>query len=86
MSVYTERVTVTTSANQLVGNHAGGVLIQAPSADIYLGDEAVTTSTGFLLAAGQVFSATLAARDYVFGVVASGTTTAQVLLHDGEDD
>lgn len=85
MSVYAERVTVGTSPTLLVGNHGGGISIQAPAANIYLGGEAVTTSTGFLLSAGQIYSATLAARDYLFGVVASSTTPAHVLKIEGED-
>ncbi len=55
------------------------VVILVPSAGVtvYLGDAAVTTSTGFPVAAGGVFTWGLAGES-IYGIVASGTQAVNV--------
>lgn len=85
MAVIAERVTVGTSPTLLVGNFRGGVAIKAAS-DIYLGGDDVTTSNGFLLAAGQVYDDIVRPSDYLYGRVASSTVEASVIKSEGAGD
>lgn len=76
------RVTVGTGATLLAEAPTGGgwsVIVRADAGDIYLGGAGVTTSTGLLLEAGQVFDSGMAAREKLYGVCTSGTVVAHVM-------
>lgn len=79
--VNAKRVTVTTSPTAILSNSPGPAIIKS-SADVYLGGADVTTSTGFLLAAGDIISdLELTPSETLYGIVASSTATVSVLTN-----
>lgn len=79
-------VTVGTSATNLGTGTGGaanaGIMVQAPStntASIFLGDSAVTTSTGIELEPGKGVTLPIQDEGTVYGIVASGTQNLRVL-------
>lgn len=86
MAITHERVSIGTTATQISSNYAGKdgqtVNVQVPTggATVYLGGEGVTTTSyGFLLAAGISFSVEMQVDEKLYGVVATGTQTVNVL-------
>jgi hypothetical protein len=85
MGVRHERVSITTSPTQVSSDFAGRrgqtVSIQNPgSSTVYLGGSDVTSSSyGFELGAGITFSIDLFDQETLYGVVASGTQTVNVI-------
>ncbi len=80
---------VGTSATAIEGTQYPGFLLLNNSGSIvFIGDSAVTTSTGFPVLAGEVFSPSEMAHnsltgkvsDRLFGIVSSGTADMRVLL------
>ena len=81
MALQTAQVTVGTAPVELTVEDVGGssIIIQAPAAAVmYIGGSAVTSSTGFPIAAGQAISMDLN-NERVYGVLASGSGTAFVM-------
>lgn len=84
MAVVAAQVAVSTTAALLSADADGGgtsVLVQAPAAAIlYVGGSAVTSGTGFPIAAGASVSVDLPGpNDQLFGILSAGTGTASVL-------
>jgi hypothetical protein len=86
MALKTAQVTVGTTPVLLTGpdlDHRDGssIAVQAPSAAaLYIGgDSTVSSSTGWLIAAGQTLALDLEPGESVYGVLMSGTGTAFVL-------
>lgn len=87
MSVSATRVTVGTTATPLFEDTEGGgedrmsfaVTVPTGGATLVLGGDDVTTANGFEVAPGATFSADVAAREVVYGIVASGTQEVQVI-------
>lgn len=83
MSVLAASTTVATTATALATADSSvySLLIKVPSggATVYIGSSAVTTSTGFPVAAGEAYAFDLDAAETVYGVVASGTQAVNVL-------
>jgi hypothetical protein len=79
-------VTVATTATKL-GNGSGGaanagVMVQAPSsntASVFVGDSAVTTSTGLEIEPGRGVTLPIQDESNIYGIVASGTQNLRVL-------
>lgn len=80
---------VGTSATAIGGTqYPAWIMINNGSAVVFIGDSAVTTSTGFPVEAGEVFSPSELAHqsltgkiaDQLYGVVATGTEEVRVLL------
>jgi len=89
MAVLARRVTVGTTATRLDAstdtNYAqSSVLIRCPLAAMWVGSPAVTTSTGFALAAGEWLEWDVTGYDAIYGVVASATAECQVLEKNRE--
>jgi hypothetical protein len=90
MAIARQYVTsVGTSATPIDGTQYPGWLIQnVGSANVFLGDGAVTTGTGWILAAGDIFSPSelshksLTGRsdDRLSGIVATGTVEVRVFI------
>lgn len=53
------------------------------SADGFVGGDDLTTSNGFPLAAGDVYSLDVASSDALYAIVSSGTATAYVVTNKG---
>ena len=64
--------------NRHVYLHNGG------GAKIYIGDETVTTASGFHLANNESIELFIPSRQTLYGVVASGTNVINVLTPDGD--
>jgi hypothetical protein len=85
MSISHERVSIGTTATVVsassVGRDGQTVAIQNPSgATVYLGGAGVTTTSyGFELGAGITFSIEMRHNEQLYGVVASGTQTVNVI-------
>ena len=86
MSVSHARVSVGTTATKLTSDFDGKdgqtISVQNPAggADVFLGGEGVTTSSyGFLLGAGIVFSIELQDDEKLYAVVASSTQTVNII-------
>ena len=86
MGVRHQRVTVGTTATKVsadnVGRSGQTVLVQNPAggADIYLGGEAVTTTSyGYLLVGGSAFAIDLHFNEGLYAVVASSTQVVNVI-------
>jgi hypothetical protein len=86
MAVSHARVSVGTTATKLTSDFDGKdgqtISVQNPAggADVFLGGEGVTTTSyGFLLGAGIVFSVELQDDEKLFAVVASSTQTVNIL-------
>lgn len=78
------RVTVATTATLVYTAPATGrgavVLIRNPSAvSVYVGSSAVTTATGFEIAAGDALSLALQSQETVYGIVAAATQVVHVV-------
>lgn len=81
---------VGTSATKIEGTHLPTWMLKNTHATetLYIGDSAVLTSTGFPIAAGEVFSPSDMAHrsmrgvdgDQVYGIVGSGTVDVRVLI------
>lgn len=86
MSVASQAVSVGTTATQLTGGDTGAksgsfAVANVGAATIYIGGSGVTTATGFPIAAGESMSFDLrSATDEIYGIVASGTVAARVLM------
>lgn len=77
------RVSVGTSATRIDSaedDRVAGTAVQlrCPTTDLYLGGSDVTTSTGYLVPAGDTFGADLMGTDRLYAVVASGTAEVHV--------
>lgn len=85
MGIFHERVSVGTTATLIsalpVGRDGQTVSIQNPSgATVYIGGEGVTTTSyGFELGAGITFSIEMKHSEKLYGVVATGTQTVNVI-------
>lgn len=92
MAVNAASVTVATTVTQLTttdpgyggtGTHPDGqsIVIKVPAGGqvVYLGGPAVTSASGYPLAAGESFTADLAPGDVLFGIVAATTQVVNVL-------
>lgn len=86
MAVSHARVSVGTTATKLTSDFDGKdgqkISVQNPAggADVFLGGEGVTTTSyGFLLGAGIIFSLELQDDEKLFAVVASSTQTVNIL-------
>jgi hypothetical protein len=85
VAVQHAQVTVGTTAAELTVADSdavpgSSVLFVAPaSPTLYLGGAGVTAATGVPVPAGQIVTATLAAGDRLFAVVASGSVVVPVL-------
>jgi hypothetical protein len=86
MAVTHQRVSVGTTATKLTldndGKDGQTVNVQNPSGgvDVFIGGEGVTTTSyGFLLGAGLNLSIELDDDEKLYGVVASGTQTVNIL-------
>lgn len=82
MAVRADRVTVGTTATRIdvAGDDSRdgtSLALRCPAADIYLGGADVTTTTGYLLPAGEAFGFDLAGTDVLYAVAAA-TQTAHV--------
>ena len=64
--------------NRYVYLHNGG------GAKIYIGDETVTTASGFHLGNNDSLQLFIPSRQTLYGVVASGTNVINVLTPDGD--
>jgi hypothetical protein len=64
--------------NRYVYVHNGG------GAKIYIGDESVTTTSGFHLANNESLELFVPSRQTLYGVVASGTNVINVLTPDAD--
>lgn len=82
-------ISVGTSATGLEGTqYPGWVLKNNGAATVFIGDGAVTTATGFPIAAGDIFAPSeLSMRslrgleaDKLYGIVASGTVDVRIVL------
>lgn len=83
------RVTVAATATLIytAPNTARGakVLIRNPSAvSVYVGSAAVTTATGFEIAAGDALGLQLYQNELIYGIVAAATEVVHVI--DGRND
>ncbi len=79
-------VTIATTATALGHGSGGaanaGIMVQAPSsntASVFIGDSAVTTSTGLEIEPGKGITLPIQDEGTVYGVVASGTQDLRVL-------
>ncbi len=81
--------TVGTSATVLEGTQFPSfILINNGATTVFIGDSAVTTSTGFPIAVGDVFSPSQQAHnsltgkvaDRLYGIVATGTEDVRILV------
>lgn len=88
MAIYTSQTSVGTTAtligplhSTMADNQAGGsISIYNPGAvAVVLGNATVTTTNGFTLISGATFQADLQPGELIYGVVATGTQTVQVL-------
>lgn len=88
MAIDASSVTVGTSPTRLTSQSDAdvnpwasslAVALPAGGSTVFVGGPAVTTSTGFPLAAGSSLALDLAVGDEVYAVVASGTQTVNVL-------
>ncbi len=84
MAIKTQVVTVTTSATKLnlpddTNMGFAIALYNSGAATVYVGGSAVTTATGFPLAAAGALSIDVAAGEELYGIVASSTNTVAVL-------
>ena len=86
MAVSHARVSVGVTATKLTSDFDGKdgqtLSVQNPAGgvDVFLGGEGVTTTSyGFLLAAGVVFSVELQDDEKLYAVVASSTQTVNIL-------
>jgi hypothetical protein len=80
-------VTVATTATLIVGadNQNRYVYVHnSGGAKIYVGDETVTTSSGFHIANNESQEFFLPINQTLYGVVASGTNIINVLLPDSD--
>lgn len=69
-----------TLITQGVSDENSDLLIRNPgAASVYLGDDGVTTTTGFEVAAGDSVGLQLAYNEEVHGVVATGSVTVHYL-------
>lgn len=77
MTLSQARVTVDTAADLIVQADTDGISVNIKtaggSADVFLGDADVTTSTGYPLNADRPMSWDLQPRETLYGVVASGS-------------
>lgn len=81
-SCTTAQVALSTTAAQLVaaGASNGLITVQAGAVDMYIGNSnAVTTSTGFLVASGGSFTYPIGYTGDVYAILAASTATAYVM-------
>lgn len=76
MSLVTKQITVTTSAQEVIGtdNVRRDILLHAKH-NCWIGDEGVTTANGFLLDNGDEFRMTLFEGDVLWVITDNGTGT-----------
>jgi hypothetical protein len=77
------RVTVATTATEIVHLKAGGsIIIRVPSGGVttYIGGADVTTSNGFAIGEGESVSYASVAGEKVYGIVASSTQVVHTLV------
>ena len=76
----TSQVTVTTTATLLVAAdpHDQTVLLHSASGACYVGNSAVTASTGFKIDNGDKVTLPLGAYEALYGITSSGTDTVFV--------
>lgn len=83
-SITTTQVTVAVTATSLVGaqpfDQDVAISNRGSGAAIFVGDSTVLTSTGFQLDQDATISITALANTEVFGIVATGTETAHVII------
>ncbi len=84
MAVEPARVTIGTAAVLLSGGSdrddvSGHSVLVRPSAAIRVGGPAVTAADGYELPGGAEYAFDLGPRDFLFGVVATGTVAVDVL-------
>lgn len=83
--VQTQRITVATTATLIWTAPAGSgrILVRNPSTvSVYVGGSAVTTATGFEIAAGDSLGIMLANRGTIYGVVAAATQVVYTIQGD----
>jgi hypothetical protein len=76
----TGQVSVTNAATQIIagnGNREGVIITNTGSVTVFLGEQAVTASTGHALPAGTAITLTCASP--VYGITATGTSTVTFL-------
>lgn len=81
------KVTVGTTAVEVVAadnKYREVYLHNAGGGKVYLGDENVTSATGFHLANGEAFTMQLPLGENLYGISASGTNEVIVLTPDGD--
>jgi len=86
MPIISSRVTITTTATQIVDPVRGGVpdpisavVKNAGAVSVFLGGAGVTTAAGYELAPGEPFNADLVAGDVLYGITASGSAVLHVM-------
>lgn len=88
MALYTSRPSVGTTATPIApdsdpradGRPGSSVVVYNPGpTEVFLGNDSVTTTTGFSLPSGATFQAELDDTDRLHGIVAAGTQTVHVL-------
>jgi hypothetical protein len=78
----TAQKTVTTTATLLVtaNTHDQKVYLHSSSGTIYLGDSAITSSTGYKMDNGDKLIVDLGDNEALYGITSSGTATMQVMV------
>lgn len=87
MTIAAQRIDVDTEATRLSSSDRGStagqsVLVRVPSdaaTSVVVGGPGVTSSTGVALAAGESLEVALDRSEALYGVVATGSVTVQVL-------
>lgn len=76
----TSQVTVTTTATLLVASdpHDQTVVLHSASGSCFVGNSAVTASTGFKIDNGDKVTFPLGAYETLYGITSSGTVTVYV--------
>lgn len=79
-------VTVTTSSTLLIAadNQNRVCYLHSTSGSTYLGDSAVTTSSGLHLPNNQTIQIHLPLGETLYGITNTGTTNVRVLTPDGD--
>jgi len=83
MPLSTSHVTVTTSPTLLVAGDTNPILVHLHLHDntdnVYIGNSAITTSTGLRLTKQDSFEISLAPGNALYAVITTGTATVSVL-------
>jgi len=79
-------VTVTTTATSLIAgdNQPRTIYLHSTSGSTYLGDSAVTTSSGLHLPNNQTITIQVPFGESLYGITNTGTTNVRVLTPDAD--